>query len=140
MRAAGQPYLVARPEVRPATGIQPEAIRVAAGNVQFGFNLLSKLVKEKPDGNILISPISLGDCLALALNGAKGPTATEMGHVMGIGGMTLGSANNGFAGLNESLTHADPSTEIDIANALWARQGVPLSRTYQDRCRRYLKA
>jgi serine protease inhibitor len=125
----------------PPASTQNAATTVTTGNAEFGFRLLAKLVTAKPHDKILISPLSLGDALALAYNGAKGRTASEMRDVLGLGGLTLVQADNGFAQLNGSVSGADPKTEIDIANALWARAGAGrFAPDYLDRCRRYLDA
>jgi serine protease inhibitor len=138
--------LIALPHGRPVLAQSPSTptgvvAQIATGNASFGFRLLAKLALARPQDNIFISPLSLGNALALAYNGAKGRTASEIGDVLGLGRLSLEQADEGFGDLNVSVASADPKTEIDVANALWAKAGgKAFAKDYVDRCQRYLDA
>jgi serine protease inhibitor len=116
------------------------ATEAATADGGFGFKLLDELNQSNTQSNILISPVSVSQCLMLADNGAAGQTATEIGNVLGFGGMPIAQADQDTLNLLRSLTNADPVVEIDIANAIWAQQGLSLSSSYALQCRQYLLA
>ncbi|MGO8672654.1 MAG: serpin family protein [Capsulimonadaceae bacterium] len=113
-----------------------QGMQVAAGTSPFGLSLLARLEKEAPARNILVSPVSVSDCLALAYTGSGGQTRDDIGRVLGLGGMTSDSAGQGYAGLTNWVTRIDPHTQIDIANGIWVRQDHSLRPDYLNRCNR----
>ena len=64
----------------------------------FAVSLLREQVRENPGQNIVLSPYSLSQTLAMSANGACGTTRTEMEQVLG-GGMPLDDLNAYFAGM-----------------------------------------
>ena len=59
----------------------PEKITVQA-NSDFAFDLYKQLAKENEGKNLFFSPYSVSGALAMAAEGARGETATEMGKVL----------------------------------------------------------
>ena len=59
----------------------PEKITVEA-NSDFAFDLYKQLAKENDGKNLFFSPYSVSGALAMAAEGARGETATEMGKVL----------------------------------------------------------
>ncbi|MGO8671812.1 MAG: serpin family protein [Capsulimonadaceae bacterium] len=135
--AGAQAQSPAQQQVQPAgrtPAVDPAVQTVSDGGIRFGLALLAQLTRGSASGNIVISPLSLTECLALAYNGTAGTTATEIGGVLGVEGVSLDTANQGYAGLSSALQQADPATEIDIANGLWVQDGRPLRDDYVQRC------
>jgi serine protease inhibitor len=61
----------------------PTRVAVKANN-QFACEILKQLAKEQPNSNQFICPWSISIALAMALEGAQGDTALEMGKVLGL--------------------------------------------------------
>ena len=64
----------------PPSGQRTSTVR-AMDNVDFGFDLFRQLAQES-EQNLFLSPYSLSAALTMALEGARGPTALEMGRVL----------------------------------------------------------
>ncbi len=90
---------------------------VAASN-GFGFRLLQSL-KAGQAGNIIVSPVSLAMALAMTQNGAAGGTRAAIAKTLGVAAMSASEMNRANRQLLQLLGHADPSVQLDIANALF---------------------
>ena len=90
----------------------------------FGLALLASEATAHPTGNIVLSPASISDALTMTLNGARGTTATEMQHALGLDGIDLQSADQAWADL---ITYVGQKkdAQIRVANSLWLKQGYP---------------
>lgn len=106
---------------------------VVTANTQFGFDLFNDIRKIEQDKNIFISPLSISIALAMTLNGASGETEQTMTNTLHLQGLGSESINMGYAGLRQALQVADPKVTLAIANALWARQGVPFKQDFLQR-------
>jgi len=82
---------------------------IAHKNNAFSFSLASKLPQE---GNCVFSPFSLYAALSMTLDGAKGKTAAEIAHVLGVKNGTAFSTL--FPLIHEKNLH--------LANALWVAE------------------
>lgn len=106
----------------------------------FGGNAYRQLVKDQGDAatNLVFSPYSIVEALAMTSMGAKGQTATQMEHVLNTLSLTaMASSLNGFdrtlAAANRPVTNADGgkgNVSLDTANAVWGQQGYPFERQY----------
>ena len=106
---------------------------VVTANTQFGFDLFNDIRKIEQDKNIFISPLSISIALAMTLNGASGETEQAMTNTLHLQGLGSESINMGYAGLRQALQVADPKVTLAIADALWARQGVPFKQDFLQR-------
>ncbi|WP_037289462.1 serpin family protein [Saccharibacillus sacchari] len=106
-----------------------------------GIGLFGKLnaSQDEPESsslrNRMISPASIGFALSMLREGALDETAVEMDGVLGSvldENASLGSLQQN---LRERLSSADPSVQLEIANALWSQVGHPVSETYQEALR-----
>src|SRR5687768_5219939 len=104
-----------------APGTEEERKIAEAGN-KFGFHMLGELARD-PGKNAFISPTSISAALAMTWNGAGGETAAEMARTLGLAGMEKETVNKGFRNLLDGLGKSGPNVEVNVANALWARQG-----------------
>ncbi len=84
------------------------------GQTDFALSLLQKVVKE--DGNVLISPYSVMEALAMTANGADGQTKSEMEDV--LGGITIEELNEYLYTQRERMIGGDDS-QVKVANSVW---------------------
>jgi serpin B len=103
---------------------------VARDDNQFGWSLFARLASER-SGNLLVSPYSIATALQMALQGARGQTATEMLKVLQLS--SAPDAAHALAALNRSLAAANvkDGLTIRIADALWLQHGLPLQPAFQ---------
>jgi len=105
----------------------------------FAFNLLDTLAKERPGGNVFISPYSISAALQIVCNGAEGETRKEMDDVLGRADIPAKDASMAFRRLSDSLKQASSNATLTVANAIWFSphiqlkpEFVSLSESYYD--------
>ena len=82
----------------------------------FGSEILQNLWKQ--DENIMVSPVSIFNALAMTSNGAKGSTLSQMEDVFGI---STDECNNYLGKYNNSLPSGD-KYKFNIANSIWVNE------------------
>lgn len=88
----------------------------------FGFRLLRTLTDGNGE-NVIVSPLSVSLALAMTYNGAAGETRTAIAKTLGAASITEETFNRNNRTLLDAIEQADPATQIEIANALWAQTG-----------------
>ncbi len=96
----------------------------------FGFALFQELLKKEANKNLFISPTSISIALAMTYNGAEGETKTAMEKTLGLAGMTVREVNDANKDLRTLLAAPDKGVTLEIANSLWAKQGVEFKRQF----------
>ncbi|MCA9858730.1 MAG: serpin family protein [Thermomicrobiales bacterium] len=108
------------------------------GNSAFAFDLYAQ-IQQADDGNVIVSPYSISQALAMTYAGADGETAAQMAAVLHF---TLGQDGlpPAFQTLDSDLTTrgtaaADPDRgypprTLNIANGLWGEQTFPFSADF----------
>ena len=94
----------------------------------FALNLLREAVKADPEGNVLLSPYSAMQALAMTANGADGATLAEMEQA--LGGIPIGKMNKKLKALRSVM----PKDSICTANAIWVRDdggSTKLNKNFQ---------
>ncbi len=114
---------------RPLTANEQAVI--AASNL-FGFELMSRVVANDPRASVVLSPLSASMALGMTLNGADGTTFTAMRDALGFAGLAQADINASYRDLIDLLTDLDPTVQFEIANAIWAREGVPFHQAFFD--------
>jgi len=76
----------------------------------------------------------------MLLNGATGSTRAEMEQALRLRGLDAHAVNDGYADLIALLTGLDRHVRLDIANAVWAREGVAFEQTFLDTVVSYFDA
>jgi serine protease inhibitor len=114
--------------------------RLVAADTKFGFNLYSQLTKRAANKNIFISPASIAIALAMTYNGATGETRQAMMQALELQGLTSAEINAANAQLKTALENADPKVKLEIANSLWARQGVQFQSEFVQANKEFYKA
>lgn len=91
----------------------------------FSFNLLAAAQAKDPSSTIFLSPLSASMALGMTMNGAAGNTFDQMRSVLGFGTLSQEEINAGYKGLIELLAGLDATSDMLVANSIWAREGVP---------------
>jgi serine protease inhibitor len=123
---------------------------LSKATVAVGAGLLTKLVEDKPDTNVFISPTSIALALAMVQNGAAGETAAAVGRVLGLDGVALDELNAASKQLLGELSKLDLETAeeaqfgrlvqpdeyrvlMKVANGLWGHKGVQILPEFSER-------
>jgi len=93
----------------------------------FGARLLSAAVgRRDPDSNTVLSPVSAGLALSLALLGARGSTAAALASVLGTAGLDRPTLERrGGALLAAARGRTD--VQLEIASAIWVDSAARLA-------------
>jgi serpin B len=122
----------------PASGkLDPQ---LAAANAKFGFKLYAELTKQSAEKNIFVSPSSIALCLTMAYNGAEGETRQAMARALETQALGLDELNRAYADLKAALENPDAKVKLQIANSLWARQGLQFKPDFIQRNKDYFGA
>jgi hypothetical protein len=97
------------------------AVDSAPVGARFALTLYKALASSS--GNLLFSPHSIRAALAMACEGARGETGTQMRHVLGLDDSPL---SPGLIERQEDQTTAD----FVSANSLWTQIGAPLEAQF----------
>jgi len=96
-----------------------EAAPLIGAQNDFGARVISRLEKENiKHDNLLASPTSLWQALALAAGGARGQTKAQMGGLLSLQSLPddkIGPANRAF----NALLAEQKGASISVANSLW---------------------
>ena len=114
---------------RPLT-VSEQAV-IAASNV-FGLDLMARVAATDARPNVVLSPLSASMALGMTLNGADGATFDAMRGALGFGSLTRAEINASYRALIDLLTDLDPNVRFEIANAIWANEGVPFHQAFFD--------
>ncbi|MGA9771786.1 MAG: serpin family protein [Blastocatellia bacterium] len=119
---------------------RPVDARLSGANARFGFNLFAEIEKQGAAQNIFISPTSISLCLAMAYNGAEAETKQAMARALEFQGVSLDELNRAYADLKAALENPDPKMQLQIANSLWARQGLKFKPDFIQRTKQFFSA
>lgn len=127
---------------------EEEVSELVAGNTAFALDLYAA-VEENTEGNLLFSPYSISQALAMTYAGAGGETAAQMADTLSFS-LEQPALHEAFSTLNADLIergNADenPDTRqtaraLRIANALWGEQSYPFSQSYNAQIEQYYGA
>lgn len=114
--------------------------KLVAANTKFGFKLFSNIFKQNSSQNIFVSPTSVAIALTMTYNGANGSTQQAMAQTLELQGMSLAEINQAQRTLNQNLTLTDPKVQLNIANSLWAKEGIKFKPDFQQRNKDFYQA
>jgi serine protease inhibitor len=108
--------------------VQHVSMRLTDSSAGFGLALLDRLLVEPGAGTVFVSPLSATIALSMAASAAEGDTQAAMLTAMGLdsGVDPSGEARQTIARLAQS----DGNAQLELAQAVWAEQGLPLSPAY----------
>jgi serpin B len=105
----------------------------------FGVNLLKALWEEREE-NLFISPASIELALAMAANGARGTTQSEMLQALELLSFDMEEVNQQNANLVKICNRTNSKVTLSVANSLWAREGVPFYENYLQTVQQFYQA
>ncbi|NOT08656.1 MAG: serpin family protein [Gemmatimonadales bacterium] len=105
-------------------------VKLVAASNQFGFDLLREIRKTAATENVFLSPVSASMALGMALHGAAGTTFDGMRTALRLGTASEEEISAGYRTLLDLLKDLDPTSQFEIANAIWARAGFPFAETF----------
>lgn len=114
-----------------------DAFDAAEANNTFAWKALGALQVERAEEDLVFSPFSVHQAMAMAYAGARGETAAEMESVLGFAGQE--ATHPGVAALSAAILAAvaDTRAEVGIANRVWADEAWPFEADYMDRLAEY---
>lgn len=119
----------------------PEMETLVAGNNAFAFDLYAQIAATHDGENLLFSPYSISQALAMAYAGGRGNTEAQMAEVLhfDLGQEVLHSTFNALTtDLQSRADEPIPMVEdgqrlqLNIANAIWGQDGYPFRAEYLD--------
>lgn len=113
---------------------------VEAGN-EFGLDLFQRIYAEELEyDNIMVSPLSVSLALAMTYNGANAETKTAMEKTLKVYGLTPDDINQSYSSLVAALKSLDPKVVLEIANAIYYRQGFQVEQDFVTTNKNYYDA
>jgi len=106
----------------------------------YSFALWRTINDGSRDSNVFVSPLSASFALGMTMNGANGQTYDEMRSALRFGGAALASIDSGYRSLIGLLTSLDPSTTMQIANAIFYRNDFPFNQSFLNDASTYFDA
>lgn len=91
----------------------------------FAIDLFKEVAAESQGTNQLISPYSINTALNMLWNGAAGETAEQLQATLGNASYTREEINDYSETLTSALLKVDPTTNLKIANSIWADITTP---------------
>ena len=107
-------------------------VSFAQRSASFGIDLFKSLCDPVTPENMVLSPFSVTEALAMALNGAAGETLDAMNRVLELDGLTLAEMNAASKELCAILLGADPTRQLLSANSVWLRDGYRFDEAFVD--------
>jgi serine protease inhibitor len=106
----------------------------------FGLALFREVTETDPGSNVVVSPLSVALALGMTVNGAAGTTLSDMKDVLGLSGYSMDQVNHQYRDLIHVMLTLDPEVELEIANSIWCREGIPFKQDFLDACHTYFSA
>ena len=106
------------------------------GKKDFVFAFYSEVAKENNDSNLFFSPFSISTAFSMAYEGASGNTASEMQQVFGF----ISDDQKRRESISNTLARLDSKNDLyklQIANALWVKEGYQIKQDYLDTATTY---
>ncbi|MDB5077107.1 MAG: serine protease inhibitor [Chloroflexi bacterium] len=123
---------------RPSQGASDALL---AANLDFGFRLNAALTRNGgASQNLFFSPLSISTALAMAYNGATGPTLQAMATALGLKTLKPADVNHATLGVLTNLRGRDPKVKLSIADSLWVRHGLPVLPAFSSALQTYYGA
>lgn len=97
---------------------------------QLGFELFHSLYQA--DKNLFLSPTSIFLALAMLYSGAEGQTREEMRRVLHLDKVSDNEVQQAAQAWMQNLNREQQGLVLEIANAIWLRQGFELKTDYRD--------
>ena len=112
---------------------------VKADNL-FGLELFRNIAASDDSDNIMISPLSVSLALAMTYNGANGETKHAMGNTLKLNGLSTLDINESYQNLVAALRSLDDKVLLEIANAIYIREGFEVEPDFISNNQNYYDA
>lgn len=102
----------------------------------FVFAFYSEIAKDSPESNLFLSPFGISTAFSMAYEGAAGNTASEMQQVFGF----ISDDQKRREAISDTLAKLDSKNDLyklQIANALWVKDGYQIKQDYLDTATTY---
>ncbi|WP_319478994.1 serpin family protein [uncultured Draconibacterium sp.] len=107
--------------------LDEKSVELIEAENEFGLKLFQKIYDWEEDAdNIMVSPLSVSLALAMTYNGASGETKTAIEETLKVYGLSPDEINESYASLVAALQSLDPKVILEIANAIYYRDGFPV--------------
>ena len=117
-----------RAETEPV--VQTDSVNRLSGAInEFGFDLLKELSSAESHDNVFTSPVSVHLALEMTYMGAEGKTEKEMKDALKIDELEKCEAAALANRLMDQLGRS-PDSNVDLANSIWAREGLPFKKVF----------
>jgi serpin B len=116
--------------------VSPDEVRSLANeNNAFALDLYQSLRSQ--DGNLIYSPYSISVALAMTYAGARAETEAQMAQTLHFPAQdrlhpALNALDLELTSPGEAPSKEETPFQLDIANAIWAKQGLLLQQAYLD--------
>ena len=102
-------------------------------NGLFSSDIFYAIANGKESQNVVVSPLSIQTCLAMAFFGAEGKTAEEMAT-----GLRLGTSNKEEVAkqFEKLLSFAEQSSSINVANKIFVKKGIEIHPQYNEKMKK----
>ena len=102
-----------------------------SGQKDFVFAFYSEIAEKDEESNIFFSPLSISTAFSMAYEGAKENTASEMQQVFGLESDDA-KRQKAISELLSRFNHKDDWYKLQVANALWIKDGYKIKQDYLD--------
>ncbi len=113
--------------------VQHISMRLTDSTSGFGLALLDRLLAEKAAGNVFISPLSATIALSMAASAADAGTRAQILRVLGID--PTAAPDDQARQTIERLAQSDSDAQLELAQAIWAQNGLALNPDYANSMR-----
>jgi serpin B len=136
-KASAQIVQSDKPRIASPQSNPDDLAALTAGNSAFAFNLYQVLRSQS--GNLLFSPFSISEALAMTYAGARGETAQQMAAALHFT-LTPDRLHPAFNALDQLLNSqgsaaqnaSDQGFKLSVVNALWGQQGFSFLPPFLD--------
>ena len=97
----------------------------------FVFAFYSEIAEKDNKSNVFFSPLSISTAFSMAYEGAKENTASEMQQVFGFESDDT-KRQKAISELLSRFNHKDDWYNLQVANALWVKDGYKIKQDYLD--------
>lgn len=120
--------------------LSSEESNIAVKNNDFANRMFGSLCSQQANVNVTFSPLSMEYLLAMTANGASVSSLKEMLTAMNLGNYSLPVINGYYQRLTSSLTSADQSVKLSLANSVWIQKNFGVKNTFMSSMKSVFKA
>jgi len=117
----------------PEPPVQAVSMKLTDSTTGLGLKLVDRLLAEKGAGNVFVSPLSATILLAMVASAAQGETRTAMLKALGLDPNVDPSSE--ISSTIARLAQSDANAQLELAQAVWAQNGLVLSPAYVKKLR-----